>query len=997
MAGNRRQIVIGAWLLAAWLAPPVLAQTFDDIGGAFAPSRTFAVPGAPYAPVAVDLNGDSRPDLAVGNENVGDVKILLGDGKGGFADPVVLAAGAGTQGVAVADLNADGKVDIVAANSWASTVSVFLGNGSGGFAAASPQPTGANPHVVVVDDFNGDGKPDLATADGSAGVSLLIGNGNGTFAPAIAYPAGSNPRDLRSADFNGDGKPDLVVVNEGGDNLSILLGNGNGGFGAPASYPAGDAPQSVSVGDLDGDGKPDLVVGSKNDAKLWTFLGAGDGSFLVQPAMAAGSGVSSVALGDLDADGKLDLVIARGVRPLEFRMGLGAGSFGSASELTVGGEYFRMALADVNKDGKPDIVAGGTGEAFDTILVAINETVATPVPPSASADRGSSYTLRKAPLWIDRQVPGPYPESFHSHAGYADIDRDGDIDVLRTFSNNDLRFPVQVLINDGTGNFTDQTASRIVGAQPGIYVTRKILTGDYNGDGWPDFFILPHGIDLPPYPGEYPQLFLSRGDGTLSYAPGLEGLVGFHHGGASADVDGNGTVDILVADTPSYVLLNDGAANFTVSSSRLPYPADGGPFFFFTSELADVDSDGYMDMITGGHEFDGMANVIWWGGSNGIYRASRRTVLPAVSDRGVCLDFMIEDIDGDGRKDVLVNRTGYPYGGRDIQVLRQTATRVFADESATRITLDKTQAPFDFFRAHDVNGDGRIDILLDDKHAMADGQYAWVNNGAGVFSPYAGPVTLKAAPVLAVSDPSVAEGNAGGKVLNFSVSVSPTTDQAVSFDAFTAPGTAAPGMDYQHASLVGLGIPAGQSSVQVPVTIHGDTAVEGHETFTLNLANAVNAGIRDGQGRGRIVNDDLAGLSIRDATVIEGNGGTTTLAFAIELSSPMPSPVTFDIATGGGTATAGTDYVARSQSGRFMDAGRTRQWFEVAVKGDTSVEASETLVVTISNLSGAVLQDGSATGTITNDDAAALRATKARPAAASPRSSRPVPARDPAR
>jgi hypothetical protein len=138
-------------------------------------------------------------------------------------------------------------------------------------------------------------------------------------------------------------------------------------------------------------------------------------------------------------------------------------------------------------------------------------------------------------------------------------------------------------------------------------------------------------------------------------------------------------------------------------------------------------------------------------------------------------------------------------------------------------------------------------------------------------------------------------------------------------------------------------------------------------------------------------------LSIRDATVIEGNGGTTTLAFAIELSSPMPSPVTFDIATGGGTATAGTDYVARSQSGRFMDAGRTRQWFEVAVKGDTSVEASETFVVTISNLSGAVLQDGSATGTIANDDAAALRATKARPAAASPRSSRPVPARDPAR
>ena len=511
-------------------------------------------------------------------------------------------------------------------------------------------------------------------------------------------------------------------------------------------------------------------------------------------------------------------------------------------------------------------------------------------------------------------------------------------------------------------------------------MARKVITGDYNGDGWPDFFVSPHGIDTPPFPGEAPQLFLSNGDGTLHFAPGMESLVGFHHAAASADVDGNGTVDIVLGDAPSRLLLNDGTGRFSVNTSRLPTRSGAESSFFFTAELADVDGDGYVDLLTAGHEHEQMPTVVYWGGANGLYRQSRSTTLPPVADMGTCLDFIVEDIDHDGRRDVLVNRTGstQSYVGRTIQVLRQTAAREFADESAARITMDKTLPPFDFFRGQDINGDGHVDILLDDKHEMASGQYAWTNNGAGVFTPYAGPVVLKGPPMLAVSDAAIAEGNAGTQVLNFTVSVAPIADQAVTFAAFTAPGTATPGVDYQSANLAGLSIPAGQASVQVPVTINGDTAVEGHESFTLNLANAVNASIRDAQGRGRINNDDLAGLAIRDAVVTEGNAGNTTLAFAIELSSPMPNPVHFDIATGGGSATAGVDYVARSQSGRFMDAGRTRQWFEVAIQGDATVEPDEKVLVTISNVSGAVLQDGSATGTIANDDAPALRPARAR-------------------
>lgn len=61
-----------------------------------------------------------------------------------------------------------------------------------------------------------------------------------------------------------------------------------------------------------------------------------------------------------------------------------------------------------------------------------------------------------------------------------------------------------------------------------------------------------------------------------------------------------------------------------------------------------------------------------------------------------------------------------------------------------------------------------------------------------------------------------------------------------------------------------------------------------------------------------------------------------------------------------------------------MDPGRTRTWFEVQVNGDTAVEADELITAQLANVVGAVVADGSASGTIANDDAGALRKRLAR-------------------
>jgi serine protease len=227
-------------------------------------------------------------------------------------------------------------------------------------------------------------------------------------------------------------------------------------------------------------------------------------------------------------------------------------------------------------------------------------------------------------------------------------------------------------------------------------------------------------------------------------------------------------------------------------------------------------------------------------------------------------------------------------------------------------------------------------------------------------------------PTLSVGDVSLTEGNAGTKLAVFPITLSQSLASAVSFDVFTGTGTASAGSDYVTNAIAGQTIPAGQTSANFTVSINGDSVVEANETFTVNLANASGAGIGDGQGQGRIINDDVATLSIGDVTVAEGDSGTSTARFVIRLSEPLPNPVTFDVATSNGSATAGSDYVALSQSGRYLDAGRTTQVFEVAINGDTVAEATETFNVTVGNVNGATLADGSAIGTIGNDEAATI-------------------------
>ena len=130
--------------------------------------------------------------------------------------------------------------------------------------------------------------------------------------------------------------------------------------------------------------------------------------------------------------------------------------------------------------------------------------------------------------------------------------------------------------------------------------------------------------------------------------------------------------------------------------------------------------------------------------------------------------------------------------------------------------------------------------------------------------------------------------------------------------------------------------------------MQGDILDEFDETFTVDLLNPVNAPIADDQGLGTITDDDAApGVSVNDISIPEGDVGSTTATFTVALGAPSALPVTVDVTTQDGTATAPDDYDALATSLLFAP-GDTSKTVDVTVHGDTTKEGNETFTLQLS-------------------------------------------------
>lgn len=387
----------------------------------------------------------------------------------------------------------------------------------------------------------------------------------------------------------------------------------------------------------------------------------------------------------------------------------------------------------------PTLVKRGVDVQFDDKP----ESVCLPVlPDDLSVDWGSSHTLQSNHLHVDREGIRPEGQPGRVHAvAYLDFNEDGHVDVfLAPLDDTPGKTPAELYLNDGAGCFR-LDAGFFGGNPPGLVHPRKPLPGDFNGDGLMDVFVLGHGYDQPPFPGEAPYVILSSPSGYV-LGEGLDAYIGFQHGGASADVDADGDIDVFVTHSNAvrgpFFLMNDGTGAFTLNTDRIEGLTDEG---LYTAELVDVDGDGFLDLLAGGHEFElsggGLPTQILWGDSAGTYSTARATLLPGVIGRGIVVDVDVIDTDDDGDKDIVINRTGDErttvYQGYYLQLIEQVGKRRFEDRTAQLLYGNENADAdwFDWVRMCDCDADGDVDIVVDD----AARDLIWLNNGTGTFRP----------------------------------------------------------------------------------------------------------------------------------------------------------------------------------------------------------------------------------------------------------------------
>lgn len=175
---------------------------------------------------------------------------------------------------------------------------------------------------------------------------------------------------------------------------------------------------------------------------------------------------------------------------------------------------------------------------------------------------------------------------------------------------------------------------------PGCQHPRKVIAADYNQDGVIDFAIACHGWDAPPFAGERSRVLLSQPSGKyrLDY---LSPTVEFQHGGASADIDGDGYPDlIMTAKHGVNVFINDRTGHFQ-KSSELTIPQQRRAFHI---ELLDLNSDGKFDYVAGSHEWQDATRIIVNPGNNNFsgsfLNRPVEITIPAVPGAGVIVDFL---------------------------------------------------------------------------------------------------------------------------------------------------------------------------------------------------------------------------------------------------------------------------------------------------------------------------------------------------------------------
>lgn len=279
----------------------------------------------------------------------------------------------------------------------------------------------------------------------------------------------------------------------------------------------------------------------------------------------------------------------------------------------------------------------------------------------------TSYELRKTTNYLNVdsiqrsfgiQHNGYWNGTNNLGYAYVDLNADGLDDIIYPMMSANTEVPMKpfVFLNNGNKYVLDNTI--IPNDYVGATDTRKTLICDFNNDSLPDVFFNNTANEQSPTKPQtaYQAIMLSvRGDKKVSYKMGNlpTELVskGGYHGAAAGDLNGDKNADIIfVGQGVPKVLYGNGDGSFRFATFSIGNYHLG----YITAEIIDIDNDGKNDILLAGAENNDNTQI-YWGKTN--FTTSTIINEAKVDGLQLIVDISAEDIDGDGIKEIILDRT----------------------------------------------------------------------------------------------------------------------------------------------------------------------------------------------------------------------------------------------------------------------------------------------------------------------------------------------------